>query len=176
MAESKKAVFAGGCFWCMQSEFKDMQGVEGTLVGYAGGAEANPTYAQVGTGKTGHREALEVAYNPTQITYEKLLEVFWSNVDPLDATGQFCDQGPQYKSGIFVTDEAERKSAETSKVSLAKKLGKPVATDILPAAKFWPAEEYHQNYSETNPFKYRLYRTGCGRDGRLNEIKTMIEK
>lgn len=173
MAESKKAVFAGGCFWCMQSEFKDVKGVTGSLVGYAGGKEENPTYEQVGTGKTGHRESLEVTYDPAVVSYEKLLEVFWSNVDPLDAAGQFCDQGPQYKSGIFVADEAERKAAEASKVALQAKLGKPVVTDILPAAKFWPAENYHQNYSETNPFKYRVYRTGCGRDGRLNEIEKM---
>ena len=176
MAESKKALFAGGCFWCMQSEFKDVKGVTGSLVGYAGGTVENPTYEQVGTGTTGHREALEVTYDPAQVSYEKLLEVFWSNVDPLDATGQFCDQGPQYKSGIFVADDAERKAAEASKVALQTKLGKPVATDILPTSKFWPAEAYHQNYSETNPFKYRLYRTGCGRDGRLNEIKSMKNK
>lgn len=173
MAESKKAVFAGGCFWCMESEFKEVKGIQDTLVGYAGGKSENPTYEQVGTGTTGHRESLEVTYDPTVVSYEKLLEVFWSNVDPLDATGQFCDQGPQYKSGIFVADDAERKAAEASKVALAAKLGKPVATDILPSAKFWPAEAYHQNYSETNPFKYRLYRTGCGRDGRLIEIEKM---
>jgi peptide-methionine (S)-S-oxide reductase len=173
MAESKKVVFAGGCFWCMESEFKEVKGIQETLVGYAGGESENPTYEQVGTGTTGHRESLEVTYDPTVVSYEKLLEVFWSNVDPLDATGQFCDQGPQYKSGIFVADDAERKAAEASKVALAAKLGKPVATDILPAAKFWPAEAYHQNYSETNPFKYRLYRTGCGRDGRLNAIEKM---
>jgi peptide-methionine (S)-S-oxide reductase len=173
MAESKKAVFAGGCFWCMESEFKEVKGIQDTLVGYAGGKSENPTYEQVGTGTTGHRESLEVTYDPTVVSYEKLLEVFWSNVDPLDATGQFCDQGPQYKSGIFVADDAERKAAEASKAVLQAKLGKPVVTDILPAARFWPAEAYHQNYSETNPFKYRLYRTGCGRDGRLIEIEKM---
>jgi peptide-methionine (S)-S-oxide reductase len=173
MAESKKAVFAGGCFWCMESEFKEVKGIQETLVGYAGGERENPTYEQVGTGTTGHRESLEVTYDPTVVSYEKLLEVFWSNVDPLDATGQFCDQGPQYKSGIFVADDAERKAAEASKAVLQAKLGKPVVTDILPAARFWPAEAYHQNYSETNPFKYRLYRTGCGRDGRLIEIEKM---
>lgn len=173
--ELKQAVFAGGCFWCMQSEFSSLKGVSKTLVGYAGGAEPNPTYEQVGSGKTGHREALQVAYDPTVITYPQLLEVFWSNVDPLDVTGQFCDQGPQYKSGVFVTTPEETAAAEASKAALAKKLGQPVLTDIIPftgaKAVFWPAEEYHQNYSAKNPFKYKLYRSGCGRDGRLNDLK-----
>jgi peptide-methionine (S)-S-oxide reductase len=172
MAETmKKAIFAGGCFWCMQSEFHNLKGVQSTLVGYAGGAEANPTYEQVSSGKTGHREALEITYNPAEVSYDKLLDVFWSNVDPLDATGQFCDQGPQYKSGVFVSNEAERTAAEASKAILAKQLGEPVFTDILPTAKFWPAEEYHQNYHAKNPFKYKLYRTGCGRDGRLQDLE-----
>ena len=179
MAESKVAVFAGGCFWCMQSEFKDVPGVTKSLVGYAGGKEQNPTYEQVSSGSTGHREALQVTYDPAKVSYEKLLEVFWSNVDPLDATGQFCDQGPQYKSGVFVATEAERKAAEASKIALAAKLGQTVLTDILPftgpEAVFWPAEEYHQNYSDKNPFKYRMYKTGCGRDGRLNEVKKLIQ-
>jgi len=177
MAENlKKAVFAGGCFWCMQGEFQSLKGVKNTLVGYSGGTEANPTYEQVSSGTTGHREALEVVYDPAQVGYEKLLEVFWSNVDPLDATGQFCDQGPQYKSGIFVADSAERTAAEASKAALAKSLGEPVLTDILPAAQFWPAEEYHQNYHAKNPFKYKLYRTGCGRDGRLKELEKQRAK
>ncbi len=174
MAETtKKAIFAGGCFWCMQSEFTGLKGVSETWVGYAGGTEANPTYEHVSSGKTGHREAIEITYNPAQVPYTKLLEVFWSNVDPLDATGQFCDQGPQYKSGIFVNDATERAAAEASKAALSQQLGEDVLTDILPAATFWRAEAYHQNYSAKNPFKYKLYRTGCGRDGRLNELEKL---
>lgn len=174
MAETmKKAVFAGGCFWCMQSEFHSLKGVKDTVVGYTGGTEPNPTYEQVSSGKTGHREALEITYDPAVVGYPQLLEVFWRNVDPLDATGQFCDQGPQYKSGIFVADGAERSAADASKAALAKSLGEPVLTEILLSAKFWPAEEYHQNYHAKNPFKYKLYRTGCGRDGRLKDLERM---
>jgi len=174
MAETlKQAVFAGGCFWCMQGEFHGLKGVQDTVVGYSGGTVANPTYSQVSSGTTGHREALQVVYNPAVVSYPQLLEVFWRNVDPLDATGQFCDQGPQYKSAIFVDDEAERTAAEASKAALAKQLGQPVATEILPAHPFWPAEAYHQHYSAKNPFQYRVYRTGCGRDGRLRELEKM---
>jgi peptide-methionine (S)-S-oxide reductase len=134
MAENlKQAVFAGGCFWCMQGEFHGLKGVQDTVVGYSGGTVANPTYSQVSSGTTGHREALQVVYNPAVVSYPQLLEVFWRNVDPLDATGQFCDQGPQYKSAIFVDDAAERTAAEASKAALAKQLGQPVETEILPA-------------------------------------------
>ncbi len=171
----KTAIFAGGCFWCMQSEFAHRPGVISTTVGYSGGSVPNPTYEQVGTGKTGHREALMLTYNPAEVSYDDLLKIFWSNVDPLDATGQFCDQGPQYKSAVFYSAEAEKQAAEASKQKLAEKLGQPVMTDILPATPFYAAEAEHQNYSEKNPFKYKLYRGGCGRDGRLNELQKKMK-
>ena len=173
----KTATFAGGCFWCMQSEFDHQAGVSKTLVGFTGGHVDNPTYEQVSAGDTGHFEALQVSYDPAKVSYGRLVEIFWSNIDPLDAAGQFCDKGTQYRSAIFVADEAERKAAEASKAALAKtlsaKLGKPTAimTEALPVAKFWPAEEYHQEYYLKNPLRYAAYRAGCGRDARLKELK-----
>lgn len=174
MADSTKtAVFAGGCFWCMQSEFDSEPGVVSTTVGFTGGKVGNPTYEQVSTGTTGHREAIEVAYDPAKVTYKRLLEIFWGNIDPLDATGQFCDKGEQYKAAVFVADKAEWKAAEDSAAAVAKTLGQPVVTDILPKAKFWPAEGYHQEYYKKSALNYQLYRAGCGRDKRLELLRKM---
>lgn len=164
------ATFAGGCFWCMQPPFEALPGVVDTTVGYTGGRVDHPTYEQVSAGGTGHVESIQIKYDPARVTYEQLLDVFWHNVDPLTAGGQFCDMGPQYRTIIFVHDDAQRRAAETSKRAVAERLGRPVVTEIVAASTFWPAEEYHQRYHEKNPVRYRFYRWNCGRDQRLREV------
>lgn len=166
------AIFAGGCFWCLEPPFDKLDGVLATTPGYIGGTTANPTYEQVTSGRTGHYEALQVEYDPARIGYDKLLEVFWRNIDPLDASGQFCDKGPQYRSGIFALDESQRAAAEASKTALetSGKLPGRIVTEILPAAKFYPAETYHQDYYRKNPTSYAYYRWNCGRDRRLERL------
>jgi peptide-methionine (S)-S-oxide reductase len=165
------AIFAGGCFWCMEPPFDKLDGVSSTTSGYIGGTASDADYKAVSSGRTAHYEALKVEYDPTRVSYEKLLEVFWRNVDPLDGSGQFCDKGPQYRSAIFVTDE-QRTAAEASKVALEKsaKLPGRVVTEILAATRFYPAEEYHQDYYKKNPTKYAYYRWNCGRDRRLERL------
>jgi peptide-methionine (S)-S-oxide reductase len=165
-----KATFAGGCFWCMEKPFDTLPGVVSTTSGYTGGQTERPSYRQVSSGKTGHAESVQVVYDPTQVSYEKLLDVFWHNVDPLDAGGQFCDRGSQYRSSVFFYDEQQRKLAEDSKQALEKSGIQPIATQIVLAGEFYPAEDYHQNYYETNALKYRFYRFACGRDQRLTEV------
>ena len=166
------ATFAGGCFWCMEPPFDKLAGVITTISGYIGGTTLNPTYEQVVRGGTGHAEAVQVTYDPTKISYEQLLLVFWRNVDPHDAGGQFCDRGDSYRTGIFVHDEAQKRAAEESKKALAAsgKLKKPIVTEIVPAGKFYPAEEYHQDFYRKNAFRYNFYRSNCGRDARLREV------
>jgi peptide-methionine (S)-S-oxide reductase len=166
------AIFAGGCFWCMEPPFDKLDGVLATTSGYIGGSKADPTYEQVTSGRTGHYEALQVEYDPARVSYERLLEVFWRNIDPLDATGQFCDKGPQYRSAIFALDDSQRAAAEASKAALDKsgKLPGRIVTEILPAAKFYPAEAYHQDYYRKNPTAYTYYRWSCGRDKRLERL------
>jgi peptide-methionine (S)-S-oxide reductase len=164
------AVFAGGCFWCMEPPFDHLPGVVSTTSGYTGGEVEDPTYEEVSSGRTGHTEAVRVVYDPDEVTYEELLHVFWRNVDPSDAGGQFCDRGSQYRSGIFVRSEEERRLAEASKAEVEERLGKPVATAVETAGPFYAAEDYHQDYYEKNPIRYKIYRTGCGRDGRLREV------
>ena len=164
------ATFAGGCFWCMEPPFDKLPGVISTTSGYIGGKTANPTYRQVVQGDTGHAEAVQVIYDPTMITYEKLLEVFWRNVDPLDAGGQFCDRGDSYRTGIFVHDETQLRLAQESKKQVEAKLKKLVVTEIVLAPKFYPAEDYHQDYYVKNPVRYKFYRQNCGRDARLREV------
>lgn len=166
------AIFAGGCFWCMEPPFDRLDGVLATTSGYIGGAKADPTYEQVTSGRTGHYEALQVEYDPARVSYERLLDVFWRNIDPLDATGQFCDKGPQYRSAIFAADEGQRAAAVASKAALDKsgKLPGRIVTEILPAAKFYPAEAYHQDYYRKNPTAYTYYRWNCGRDKRLERL------
>jgi len=165
-ANEAKAVFAGGCFWCMQPPFDHVPGVTATLVGYAGGREENPTYKQVSAGETSHRESIEVTYDPAKVSYDKLLEVFWHNINPIQTDGQFHDIGDQYTTAIFYTNEEQKTAAEASKDALAKsgKFPKPIATAILPATKFWPAEEYHQKYYIKNPSAYGIYHFVSGRD------------
>ena len=171
-ANEAKAVFAGGCFWCMQPPFDHVPGVTATLVGYAGGREENPTYKQVSAGETSHRESIEVTYDPTKVPYEKLLEVFWHNINPIQTDGQFHDIGDQYTTAIFYTNEEQKTAAEASKDALAKsgKFPKPIATAILPATKFWPAEDYHQKYYIKNPSAYGIYHFSSGRDSYKERI------
>ena len=166
------ATFAGGCFWCMEGPFDNVPGVEATISGYTGGRTANPTYEQVSSGGTGHAESVAVIYDPKKVSYEKLLDVFWHNVDPTTKDRQFCDSGSQYRTAIFFHDDAQRKAAEASKAAIekAKPFREPVVTEIVMAGAFWPAEDYHQDYYRKNPVRYNLYRTGCGRDARLKQL------
>ncbi|MGI9293579.1 MAG: peptide-methionine (S)-S-oxide reductase MsrA [Pseudomonadales bacterium] len=164
------ATFAGGCFWCMEKPFDKLDGVVSTTSGYTDGDLQNPTYEQVSAGNTGHTEAVQIAYDPTKISYEKLLEVFWHNIDPLARNRQFCDGGTQYRSGIYFHDERQRELAEQSKAKVAQKFGQEIATELDAASEFYPAEEYHQDYYKKNPIRYKYYRTGCGRDKRLKEL------
>jgi peptide-methionine (S)-S-oxide reductase len=167
-----KATFAGGCFWCMEPPFDELDGVVSTTSGYTGGKTRNPTYEQVSYGGTGHIEAVQIEFDPSKITYEELLEVFWRNVDPTDGGGQFCDRGSQYRTGIFVHDGEQRRLAEESKAALVAsgRLEKKVVTEIYPATEFYRAEEYHQDYYTKNPIRYKLYRRGCGRDRVLEKL------
>jgi len=166
------ATFAGGCFWCMEPPFDAVTGVRSTTSGYTGGHVSNPTYQQVSQGKTGHVEAVQVVYDPTRVSYAQLLEVFWRNVDPLSADGQFCDRGPMYQAVIFYHDDEQRRLADESKRALkaSGRFTQPIVTQIVPASAFYPAEDYHQDYYRRHRFKYAFYRTSCGRDARLNEL------
>lgn len=166
------ATFAGGCFWCMVSPFEGLPGVISVTSGYCGGTEKNPTYEQVSSGKTGHMESSQVVYDPTKITYQKLLDVYWHNIDPTQADGQFCDHGPQYRSAIFYHNENQRRLASESReaIEASKVLKAPIVTRIIAYRQFWPAEAYHQGYCHTNPEKYQAYREACGRDQRLKEV------
>jgi peptide-methionine (S)-S-oxide reductase len=168
--ERAKATFAGGCFWCMEPPFDKLDGVISTTSGYTGGRKPSPTYEEVSAGTTGHTEAVEVVYDPRKVTYQRLLEVFWRNIDPTTADRQFCDVGSQYRAAIFYHDETQRRLAEQSKQAVARRLGRPVVTEVQPAAPFYVAEAYHQDYYQKNPIRYRYYRAGCGRDQRLDQI------
>jgi peptide methionine sulfoxide reductase msrA/msrB len=165
------AIFAGGCFWCMESPFEKIDGVSAVIPGYTGGTTEHPTYQEVSSGTTGHVEAVQVTFDPAQVSYERLLEVFWRQVDPTDAGGQFVDRGPQYRAVIFYLTDEQRRLAEISKERLAAthRFAKPPATEILPAGKFWPAEEYHRDYARKNPVRYKYYRWGSGRDEFLDK-------
>lgn len=164
------AVFAGGCFWCMEKPFDELPGVVATISGYTGGTLERPAYRDVTAGRTGHYEAVEVVYDPTRITYDRLLEVYWRQVDPFDGGGQFCDRGESYRPAIFVGSNAERAAAEAAKAGLATRFGQPIAVEILPKATFWAAEDYHQDYYLKNPARYSFYRSGCRRDARLEAV------
>lgn len=165
-----EAIFAGGCFWCMEPPYDQVDGVEATLSGYTGGHVADPGYEQVTRGGTGHYEAVKVIYRPAQVSYRELVEVFWRNIDPLDAGGQFCDHGSSYRSGIFYRNEEQQQVAMESKAALAEQFSQPIATEIIAATEFYPAEDYHQNYYQKNPVRYKYYRYRCGRDKRLEEL------
>ena len=167
-----RATFAGGCFWCMEHPFDELEGVKSTTSGYTGGQLKNPTYGEVSSGGTGHTEAVEIVYDPKKISYEKLLTVFWRNVDPLTANRQFCDSGSQYRTGICYHNEKQRQLAEESKKALEEsgRFSEPIVTEITAASKFYAAEDYHQNYYEKNPIQYAIYRYSCGRDRRLKDL------
>jgi methionine-S-sulfoxide reductase len=162
-------VFAGGCFWCTEADFEKVPGVLGVVSGYTGGADPDPTYEEVSAGGTGHAEAVEVRFDPARVGYAELLRVFWHSVDPLDAGGQFCDRGDQYRSAVFYRGEAQQRLAEAGKAELERsgRFDRPIATELRAAGAFHPAEGYHQDYHEKHPVQYRLYRWNCGRDQRL---------
>ncbi len=166
------ATFAGGCFWCMTPPFEMLPGVISVTAGYTGGDLKNPTYEEVSAGGTGHLESVQIVYDPQKISYEKLLYVFWRNIDPVTANGQFCDHGEQYRTAIFYHDEEQKRLAEESKQRLeaSKRLPGPIVTEIRSASVFYPAEEYHQDYYKKNPIRYKFYRWSCGRDKRLKEL------
>ncbi len=168
----EKATFAGGCFWCMEHPFDQLPGVVSVTAGYTGGQTKNPTYEEVSAGGTGHAESVEIVYDPARITYEKLLEVFWHNIDPTAKDRQFCDSGHQYRSAIFYHGEEQHRLALQSKAALEKNkpFKGPIVTEIVKATEFYPAEEYHQHYYRKNPIRYKFYRYSCGRDQRLKEL------
>lgn len=165
-----KATFAGGCFWCMEQPFDEIDGVLSTTSGYTGGDFANPSYKQVSRGITGHTEAVQIEYNPKKVSYEKLLQVFWVNIDPTVKNRQFCDVGTQYRSGIFYHNNQQKQLAEKTKENVKKELKTNIFTEITPASEFYPAEDYHQNYYIKSSLLYKYYRFRCGRDQRLAEI------
>lgn len=169
---TKLATFAGGCFWCTEAEFDSREGVVSAVSGYTGGSVERPTYKQVCAGTTGHVEAVQVRYDPSKVSYEDLLEIYWMHVDPTDAGGQFADRGPQYRSVIFHHDEEQRRAAERSKAALEASgiFDRPIVTEIRPATTFYPAEEYHQDYHRTCSINYKLYRAGSGRDGFVKDV------
>ena len=168
----EKAVFAGGCFWCMEPPFEKLDGVKEVISGYTGGQKDNPTYEEVSAGTTGHMEAVEVMYDPSRVSYEKLLEVFWRQIDPTDPGGQFVDRGTSYLSAIFYRSEEQKRLAEESKDKLGKSgiFHKPIVTEVRPASRFYPAEEYHQDYYKKNPVRYKFYRFNSGRDQYLKKV------
>jgi peptide-methionine (S)-S-oxide reductase len=168
--ERAVATFAGGCFWCVESDFDHVPGVLETISGYTGGHVANPTYEQVSSGGTGHAESVEVIYDPSKVSYQQLLTYFWHHIDPTVKDRQFCDVGHQYRTAIFVHNDEERKLAEASKKKVEAELKKPIYTEIVAGGPFYKAEDYHQDFYEKNPVKYKFYRWNCGRDQRIEQI------
>jgi len=166
------AIFAGGCFWCVESDFDKVPGVVATISGYTGGHKVDPSYQEVSSGTTGHAESVEVIYDPKKVTYEHLLDVFWVSVDPTVKDRQFCDTGNQYRTAIFYSNDEQRRAAEESKkkIEATKPFKAPIVTEITMAGTFYPAETYHQDFYLKNPVRYKFYRTGCGRDARLKEL------
>jgi peptide-methionine (S)-S-oxide reductase len=169
---NETAIFAGGCFWCMEPPFDKLEGVISTTSGYTAGHKKNPTYREVSAGGTGHAEAIQIVYDPDKISYAELLDVYWKNIDPAAVNQQFCDSGSQYRSGIYYLNEAQEAEAKRSLQDLqkSKPFEEEIATEILPASTFYPAEEYHQDYYLKNPLRYKFYRFSCGRDQRLEDI------
>lgn len=168
--DAKVAIFAGGCFWCVEKDFDHVPGVLETISGYTGGHLDNPTYKDVVRETTGHREAVKVTYDPSKVTYDQLLDVFWRSVDPTDPGGQFCDRGESYSTAIYTLDDDQQMAAEASSKKAMEALGQQIATVILPASMFYPAEDYHQNFYQKNPVRYRVYRLGCRRDARIEAL------
>jgi len=170
--ETETATFAGGCFWCMEHPFDELDGVLSTTSGYTGGHKEHPSYEEVSSGSTGHAEAIQIVFDPARISYTQLLDVYWRNSDPTTPNRQFCDVGTQYRPAIFYHSEAQKQAAEASKQALMQhaSFGKLIVTEITAASRFWPAEEYHQNYYLKNPIRYKFYRYNCGRDQRLQQL------
>ena len=164
------ATFSGGCFWCMEPAFDKLDGVISTTSGYTGGRTKDPTYEQVTTGKTGHIESMQVRFDPSRVSYEELVWLFWHNVDPTQVNGQFCDKGNQYRTVIFVHNQDQQQIAQSTQKLVGDELGKRIATQIVAAGRFYPAEDYHQDYYRKNPTKYKFYRWNCGRDARLKVV------
>jgi peptide-methionine (S)-S-oxide reductase len=175
-AKTAVATFAGGCFWCVEADFDKVDGVISTTSGYTGGKVANPSYQQVSAGSTGHTEAVEIVYDPAKVSYEKLLNHFWRNHDPLTKNAQFCDHGSQYRAGIFYHDEEQQRLAQASKQKAQARFRQPIQTEITPAGPFYKAEDYHQDYYVKNPIRYKFYRYNCGRDQRLEELWGKADK
>lgn len=171
-ATSGKAYFAGGCFWCMEEVFEKIEGVLSATSGYMGGTVSNPTYEEVSAGRTGHAESVEVVYDPAKVSYPKLLDAFWRNVDPITPNAQFCDHGNQYRSAIFFQTEDEKRASDSSKqvIEQSRRFKEPIVTQIVMAPQFYPAEEYHQDFYKKNPIRYKLYKYNCGRAQRLEEL------
>jgi peptide-methionine (S)-S-oxide reductase len=169
-AKREIATFAGGCFWCMEPPFDKIDGVISTTSGYTGGQKKNPTYEEVSRGGTGHAESVQIAYDPGKVTYEKLLDTFWHNVDPTQKNAQFCDHGTQYRSAIYYHNDEQKRLALESKAAVEKRFKEPIVTQIEPAGVFYRAEEYHQDFYVKDPVRYKTYRAGCGRDARLKEL------
>ena len=167
-----KAYFAGGCFWCMEEAFEKVEGVQSVTSGYMGGTVANPSYEEVSAGRTGHAESVEVVYDQAKVSYQKLLDVFWRNVDPVTPNAQFCDHGSQYRSAIFFRTDDERRASDTSKQAIeqSRRFKEPIVTQIMVASQFYPAEEYHQDFYKKNPVRYKFYKYNCGRAKRLEEL------
>ncbi len=172
MLKTETAIFAGGCFWCTESDFDKVKGVVATTSGYIGGHKNNPTYKEVSAGSTGHAEAVKIEYDPQRVSYAELLRVFWRNIDPTTPDAQFCDHGSQYRSAIFYLNDEQKRLALASKsiVEINKPFKTPIVTGIVPASMFYPAEDYHQDYHHRNPVRYKYYRWGCGRDARLEAL------
>lgn len=173
-AERATAILAGGCFWCVEHDFRQLAGVTQVVSGYSGGSRANPTYEDYhdtdAENPVPHVEVVEVTYDPATLSYDALLDYYFRHIDPTDGGGQFCDRGPAYRPVVFVATDAERTAAEAKKTEVARLIGQPVQVEILPAAAFWPAEDYHQDYAEKNPVRYKYYRWNCGRDQRVEEV------
>ena len=171
-AAISKAYFAGGCFWCMEEAFEKVEGVLSATSGYMGGTVANPSYEEVSAGRTGHAESVEVVYDPAKVSYQKLLDAFWRNVDPITPNAQFCDHGSQYRSAIFFQTDEEKHASDTSKQAIeqSKRFTEPIVTQIVMASQFYPAEEYHQDFYKKNPIRYKFYKYSCGRAQRLEEL------
>jgi len=167
-----KAYFAGGCFWCMEEAFEKVEGVLSATSGYMGGKVANPSYEEVSAGRTGHAESVEVVYDPAKVSYQKLLDAYWRNVDPITPNAQFCDHGSQYRSAIFFQTDEEKRASDTSKQAIeqSKRFTEPIVTQIVMASQFYPAEEYHQDFYKKNPIRYKFYKYNCGRAQRLEEL------
>jgi len=167
-----KAYFAGGCFWCMEEAFEKVEGVLSASSGYMGGTVSNPSYEEVSAGRTGHAESIEVVYDPAKVSYQKLLDAFWHNVDPITPNAQFCDHGSQYRSAIFFQTDEEKRLSDTSKQTIeqARRFKEPIVTQIVMASQFYPAEEYHQDFYKKNPIRYKFYKYNCGRAQRLEDL------